>query len=155
MASTAHEEHGHGHDHGGDHHHHEEHFVSKYIFSQDHKMIGKQFLMTAVFMGVVAMLLSILFRIQLAWPGESSDFLSFFLGFPLYLNTRFTTKYPPTTHTLRTRLRRCWNAWGYRHLPRGSVNSCWGVSAPFKPTFTLTRAVRSKWTFTKLQRGPC
>ena len=78
MASKAHEEHGHGH--GGDHHHHEEHFVSKYIFSQDHKMIGKQFLMTAVFMGVVAMLLSILFRIQLAWPGESSDFLSFFLG---------------------------------------------------------------------------
>jgi cytochrome c oxidase subunit 1 len=43
-------------------------------------MIGKQFLMTAVFMGVVAMLLSILFRIQLAWPGESSDFLSMFLG---------------------------------------------------------------------------
>jgi cytochrome c oxidase subunit I len=31
-------------------------------------------------MGLVAMLLSILFRIQLAWPGESSDFLSFFLG---------------------------------------------------------------------------
>ena len=26
------------------------------------------------------MLLSILFRIQLAWPGESSDFLNFFLG---------------------------------------------------------------------------
>ena len=43
-------------------------------------MIGKQFLMTAVFMGLVAMMLSILFRIQLAWPGESSDFLSFFLG---------------------------------------------------------------------------
>jgi cytochrome c oxidase subunit 1 len=35
--------------------------------------------MTAVFMGLVAMMLSILFRIQLAWPGESSDFLSFFL----------------------------------------------------------------------------
>jgi len=43
-------------------------------------MIGKQFLITAVFMGLVAMLLSILFRIQLAWPGESSEFLSFFLG---------------------------------------------------------------------------
>jgi cytochrome c oxidase subunit 1 len=43
-------------------------------------MIGKQFLVTAIFMGVVAMLLSILFRIQLAWPGESSDFLTFFLG---------------------------------------------------------------------------
>ena len=78
MASVAHE--GHGHDHHGEHHHHEENFISKYIFSQDHKMIGKQFLMTAVFMGLVAMILSILFRIQLAWPGESSDFLSFFLG---------------------------------------------------------------------------
>jgi len=76
MAST-HDAHGHA-DHG--HHHHEESFVSKYIFSQDHKMIGKQFLITAVFMGLVAMLLSILFRIQLAWPGESSDFLYFFLG---------------------------------------------------------------------------
>ena len=80
MASVAHEGHGHGHDHHDDHHHHEENFISKYIFSQDHKMIGKQFLMTAVFMGLVAMILSILFRIQLAWPGESSDFLTFFLG---------------------------------------------------------------------------
>ncbi len=79
MAAVTHEAHGH-HDSHDHHDHHEESFVSKYIFSQDHKMIGKQFLMTAVFMGVVAMLLSILFRIQLAWPGESSDFLSFFLG---------------------------------------------------------------------------
>ena len=70
MATVAHDEHD----------HHEESFVSKYIFSHDHKMIAKQFLMTAVFMGVVAMLLSTLFRIQLAWPGESSDFVSFFLG---------------------------------------------------------------------------
>lgn len=68
------------HGHHEDQHHHEEHFISKYIFSQDHKMIGKQFLMTAIFMGLVAMMLSILFRIQLAWPGESSDFLNFFLG---------------------------------------------------------------------------
>jgi cytochrome c oxidase subunit 1 len=77
MASIAHE--GHGHEHHGDHHH-EETFVSKYIFTHDHKMIGKQFLITAVFMGIIAMMLSILFRIQLAYPGESSDFLSFFLG---------------------------------------------------------------------------
>ncbi|MEN9699836.1 MAG: hypothetical protein RLZZ301_1034 [Bacteroidota bacterium] len=75
---ASHDAHAHGHHDA--HAHHEEHFVSKYIFSQDHKMIGKQFLMTAVFMGIVAMMLSILFRIQLAWPGESSDFLSFFLG---------------------------------------------------------------------------
>jgi cytochrome c oxidase subunit I len=79
MGALAHEAHGHHgtHDH---HEHHDEGFVSKYIFSMDHKMIGKQYLLTAVFMGLVAMLLSILFRIQLAWPGESSDFLSLFLG---------------------------------------------------------------------------
>ncbi len=82
MAAVAHEAHGHHDSHGNheSHGHHEESFVSKYIFSQDHKMIGKQFLLTAVFMGIVAMLLSILFRIQIAWPGESSDFLTFFLG---------------------------------------------------------------------------
>ena len=73
MAAVAQDAH-HGHD------HHEESFISKYIFSQDHKMIGKQFLMTAVFMGIIAMMLSIFFRIQLAWPGESSDILNAFLG---------------------------------------------------------------------------
>ena len=75
---ASHDAHAHGHH--DEHHHHDENFISKYVFSQDHKMIGKQFLMTAVFMGLVAMMLSVLFRIQLAWPGESSDFLSFFLG---------------------------------------------------------------------------
>ena len=82
MSTISHEAHGNhdSHGHSEDHGHHEESFVSKYIFSQDHKMISKQFLLTAVFMGIVAMLLSILFRIQIAWPGESSDFLSFFLG---------------------------------------------------------------------------
>jgi len=65
------------HDHG---HHHKESFITKYIFSQDHKMIGKQFLVTAIVMAVVAVLLSVLFRIQLGWPGESNSALSFFLG---------------------------------------------------------------------------
>ena len=73
MSVATHMEHAHHDTHG----HHEESFISKYIFSQDHKMIGKQFLMTAIFMGLVAMLLSILFRIQLAWPGESSEKISF------------------------------------------------------------------------------
>lgn len=62
------------------HGHHEESFISKYVFSQDHKMISKQFLLTAVVMGVVAVLLSVLFRIQLGWPGEPSEFVHFFLG---------------------------------------------------------------------------
>ena len=61
-------------------HHHEESFISKWIFSHDHKMIGKQFLITAIFMAWVAVIMSILFRLQLAWPGEGFAFSNFFLG---------------------------------------------------------------------------
>tara|TARA_B100000683_G_C12510180_1_gene560443 strand:+ start:4897 stop:6603 length:1707 start_codon:yes stop_codon:yes gene_type:complete len=46
----------------------------------DHKMIGKQFLITAIFMAVIGMGMSILFRLQLAWPKEGFAFLNFFLG---------------------------------------------------------------------------
>ena len=62
------------------HLHHQESFVSKYIFSKDHKMISKQFLMTAIFMGILAVLLSVFFRLQLGWPGESFSVLETFLG---------------------------------------------------------------------------
>jgi cytochrome c oxidase subunit 1 len=61
-------------------HHHKESFVSKYIFSQDHKMISKQFMLTAVFMGIVALMLSVFFRLQLGWDGESFAILNTFLG---------------------------------------------------------------------------
>lgn len=54
--------------------------MSKYVFSQDHKMISKQFLITAIIMAVVAVIMSLIFRLQLAWPGESFAFSSFFLG---------------------------------------------------------------------------
>ena len=43
-------------------------------------MISKQFLITAVFMGVIAMLMSIVFRLQLAWPGKSFAVLEPILG---------------------------------------------------------------------------
>ena len=58
----------HAHDHG---HHHKETFVTKYIFSQDHKMISKQYLITGLIMGIIGIGMSLLFRMQLAWPGES------------------------------------------------------------------------------------
>lgn len=67
-------------DHHADHHHHEESFVSKYVFSHDHKMISKQFLITAIFMACVAVMMSILFRLQLAYPGEGFAISNFFLG---------------------------------------------------------------------------
>ena len=61
-------------------HHHEETFISKYIFSTDHKMIAKQFLITAMVMGVIAILMSVFFRMQLAWPAEGYPILETFLG---------------------------------------------------------------------------
>ena len=54
-------------DHG---HHHKETFVTKYIFSQDHKMISKQYLITGLFMGIIGIAMSLLFRLQLAWPEQ-------------------------------------------------------------------------------------
>jgi len=60
--------------------HHKETFISKYIFSIDHKMIAKQFLITGMFMGILGMLMSILFRLQLSSPGESFAVLEWFLG---------------------------------------------------------------------------
>lgn len=61
-------------------HHHEETFISKYVFSQDHKMISKQFLITGMLMAVIGMIMSSLFRLQLGWQGESFWILNFFLG---------------------------------------------------------------------------
>nr|MBC7612650.1 cbb3-type cytochrome c oxidase subunit I [Pseudopedobacter sp.] len=62
------------------HDHHKETFLTKYVFSQDHKMIAKQFLITGIIMGVIAMGLSILFRIQLAYPDKSFPLLEVLLG---------------------------------------------------------------------------
>ncbi len=63
-----------------EHHHHKETFVSKYIFSLDHKMISKQFLITGMLMGTIAMLMSTFFRLQLAYPQKSFGILETFLG---------------------------------------------------------------------------
>ncbi len=61
-------------------HHHEETFLTKWVFSQDHKMIGRQFLVTAIVMAIVAMMMSVFFRLQLGWPGENFGILNTFLG---------------------------------------------------------------------------
>ena len=68
-------------DHHEDHgHHHKETFVTQYIFSQDHKMISKQYLITGLFMGTIGILMSLLFRIQLAWPDQSFTIFEMLLG---------------------------------------------------------------------------
>jgi len=63
-----------------EHGHHKETFITKWVFSQDHKMIARQFLVTGVIMAFIGMGLSILFRIQLAWPDKSFPFLETLLG---------------------------------------------------------------------------
>ena len=62
-------------------HHHKETFITKYIFSQDHKMIAKQYLFTGVFfMGIIGILMSILMRMQIAWPEQPNVIFDFLLG---------------------------------------------------------------------------
>ena len=47
-------------------HHHKETFITKYIFSQDHKTIAKQFLITGIIWAVIGALFSVLF-LWLVW----------------------------------------------------------------------------------------
>jgi len=59
---------------------HKENYITKYIFSTDHKMIAKQYLITAILMGIIGVFMSILFRLQLAWPEKSFAVIEAFLG---------------------------------------------------------------------------
>jgi cytochrome c oxidase subunit 1 len=70
----------HANDHDDHGHHHKETFVTKYIFSQDHKMISKQYLITGLFMGIIGIAMSLLFRLQLAWPDHQFTVYEIFLG---------------------------------------------------------------------------
>ena len=73
---------------GYDDHFHEHHdedkfqsgFITTYIFSQDHKMIAKQFLITGMFWGVMGAMMSLVFRMQLGFPEESLMWLKPILG---------------------------------------------------------------------------
>ena len=61
-------------------HHHKETFITKYIFSLDHKMIAKQYLITGTLMGIIGILMSIMFRMQIAWPSEPNVLFEALLG---------------------------------------------------------------------------
>src|SRR5260370_8298009 len=43
-------------------------FLRQYVFSTDHKMIGKQYLMLSIFSVVIGTVLSILMRVHLVYP---------------------------------------------------------------------------------------
>jgi len=69
---VAHDDHHHG--------HHEQSFITKYIFSQDHKTIGKQFLVTGIIWAIIGGLFSVLFRLQLGFPGQTFPILETVFG---------------------------------------------------------------------------
>jgi len=62
------------------HHHHEPSFIEKYIFSTDHKMIAKQYLITGLIMAFIGISMSLLMRLQLAWPDKSFWIYEVLLG---------------------------------------------------------------------------
>lgn len=66
--------------HGHDEHEHHETFITKYIFSFDHKMIGKQYLVSGIFWALIGGSLSILFRLQLGFPEMNFEWLRPILG---------------------------------------------------------------------------
>src|SRR3954467_14475859 len=61
-----------------EHHHPEMDFIRKYMFSQDHKIIGIQFLFTSIIFLGVGGILALLVRIQLGWPHAELPFVSHF-----------------------------------------------------------------------------
>lgn len=87
MAEIKHDElivqHEHGHDDHHDDHHGDKYqssWLTHYIFSMDHKMIARQFLITGMFWAVIGALMSLVFRLQLGYPEESLAWLKPVLG---------------------------------------------------------------------------
>src|SRR5258708_12418429 len=73
--------------------HHELSFLRTYIFSEDHKMIGRQFLFMALFMMSIGGLMAMLMRLDLAWPDEQWKFLGYL---PSFFHS--ATALPPNTY---------------------------------------------------------
>jgi cytochrome c oxidase subunit 1 len=69
------------HGHHEEHEHHEpQSFLAKYIFSEDHKVIAKQYLVMGVLWAFIGGLMSILFRLQLGFPEAKLEWLRPLLG---------------------------------------------------------------------------
>ncbi len=79
MAAVAHADvHANEHDHA--HEHHEQSFIRKYIFSEDHKIIAKQYLISGIVWALIGGFLSLVFRLQLGFPGIDLGWLKPILG---------------------------------------------------------------------------
>jgi len=70
-------------DHFHEHHHGDKYqtgFIHHYIFSMDHKIIARQFLITGIFWAIIGAAMSVIFRMQLGFPEESMTWLKPLLG---------------------------------------------------------------------------
>ena len=92
-------------DHFHEHHHGDKfqsNFITTYIFSQDHKMIAKQFLITGMFWGIMGALMSLVFRMQLGFPEESMLWLKPVLGKWITVSKGIGTLHPDFYYALVT-----------------------------------------------------
>ncbi|MEZ4909912.1 MAG: cbb3-type cytochrome c oxidase subunit I [Saprospiraceae bacterium] len=55
-------------------------FLFHYVFSMDHKVIARQFLITGMIWAIIGAAMSVIFRLQLGFPEESLTWLKPFLG---------------------------------------------------------------------------
>lgn len=69
-----------GHDHDAHDHEHHDNFITKYIFSTDHKTIAKQYLISGIIWALIGGALSTIFRLQLGFPEASLEWLRPLLG---------------------------------------------------------------------------
>jgi len=70
-------------DHFHEHHHgdkYQTNFIFHYIFSMDHKIIARQFLITGIIWAIIGAAMSVIFRLQLGFPEESLTWIKPFLG---------------------------------------------------------------------------
>ncbi|MEE9439626.1 MAG: cbb3-type cytochrome c oxidase subunit I, partial [Saprospiraceae bacterium] len=70
-------DHFHDHDHGDKY---KSGFINHYIFSMDHKIIARQFLITGIIWAIIGAAMSVIFRLQLGFPDESLTWIKPLLG---------------------------------------------------------------------------
>ncbi len=71
------DDHFHEHEHGDKH---KSNFIMKYVFSMDHKIIARQFLITGMIWAIIGAAMSLIFRLQLGFPEENMAWLKPLLG---------------------------------------------------------------------------
>jgi len=92
-------------DHFHDHHHgdkYQSNFITHYIFSMDHKIIARQFLITGIFWAIIGAAMSIVFRLQLGFPEADLGWLRPILGKWIVVNEGVGTLSPEFYYALVT-----------------------------------------------------